>query len=109
MMALLKALESDLGQEDELTNLHWIEFDSLLFWVYELGVLGLQTLDSSQEEDLERLLYVFWFWMAEKLKPLADVLTPELKTVFNKYHSLIESLNYDSNSFSEFRAITNLC
>ena len=109
IMSLLKALETELNQESELTNFHWIEFDSLLFWVYELGVLGLQTLDSNQEEDLERLLYVFWFWMAEKLKPLADVLTPELKSVFNKYHSLIESLNYDSNSFSKFRAITDLC
>ena len=109
MTALFKGLEAELNREAELTNLQWREFDSLLFWVYELAGLGLQAVGSVQEEDLERLLFVFWSWMAEKLLLLTDTLSLDLKSLFSKYQSVMESLNYDSNSFSEFRAITDLC
>ena len=110
VMSLLQAIETELNKHEPMSNESWTEFDSFLFWLYELGDLGLQVPQRNQEEDLERLLYVYWFWMIKRLSPLIKSLNlSELKSVFIKFNKVIESLNYDSNSFSRFRAITELC
>ena len=109
-MNILKAIEGELNQNSGMTDKDWVEFDSFLFWLYEVGDLGLRVPERSQEEDLERLLYVYWFWMEKKLSPLLTSLQlADLSAVFNKYHKIIQSSNYDSNAFSRFRSVTNLC
>ena len=101
VMSLLKCVEGDLNADSDMTAAVWTQFNSFLYWLYELAELGLCVPNRNEEDDLERLLYVYWFWMEEKLRPLLDALpVSNLRSSLAKFHKVIESLNLDSNSFS---------
>ncbi len=58
-------------------------------------------LDFDTEDDLERLIYVYWQWLSQRISKIQT--TQSLEKPFNNFGNLIQTLDYDCDTFQVFR------